>query len=97
MTETPLSRAIKLADGPKALGVALGITSQAISQWDVCPALRVLEVERLTGVSRHELRPDIYGPATGSAELQLDPERARPLRCPDPQGAPGLATGGQSR
>jgi DNA-binding transcriptional regulator YdaS (Cro superfamily) len=26
--------------------------------------MRVLAIERLTGVSRHQLRPDIYGPAT---------------------------------
>lgn len=28
------------------------------------PGERVLDVERLTGISRHELRPDIYGPAS---------------------------------
>lgn len=39
---------------------ALGITSQAISQWRRVPAEQVLAVERVTGVPRHELRPDIY-------------------------------------
>lgn len=37
-----------------------GITPQAISQWSRVPAERVLDVELVTGVSRHELRPDIY-------------------------------------
>jgi DNA-binding transcriptional regulator YdaS (Cro superfamily) len=37
------------------------ITHGAISQWDRIPAERVLEVERITGISRHELRPDIFG------------------------------------
>lgn len=37
-----------------------GITSQAISQWKQVPAGRVLDVERATGVSRHDLRPDLY-------------------------------------
>jgi len=41
----------------------LGITHGAISQWGNVPAERVLEVERLTGISRHTLRPDIFGPA----------------------------------
>jgi DNA-binding transcriptional regulator YdaS (Cro superfamily) len=37
------------------------ITPQAISQWDKVPAKRVLEVERITGISRHKLRPDVFG------------------------------------
>lgn len=39
---------------------ALGTSHQAIVQWSRAPVVRVLEIERLTGVSRHELRPDIY-------------------------------------
>lgn len=38
----------------------LGITHGAVYQWDKVPAERVLDVERLTGIPRHELRPDIY-------------------------------------
>lgn len=52
---------IVLAGGGVAnVGRALGITSQAVSQWRRVPAERVLEVERLTRVPRHELRPDLY-------------------------------------
>ncbi|MDB5584857.1 MAG: repressor [Bradyrhizobium sp.] len=36
------------------------LTPQAISQWKQVPAERVLEVERVSGVSRHRLRPDLY-------------------------------------
>lgn len=43
------------------LARSLGITHGAISQWDQVPAERVLDVERITGISRHELRPDIFG------------------------------------
>ncbi|PZP64983.1 MAG: hypothetical protein DI604_25710, partial [Delftia acidovorans] len=32
-----------------------------VSQWKKVPAERVLEVERVTGISRHELRPDVFG------------------------------------
>lgn len=42
------------------------LTPQAISQWKQVPAERVLEVERVSGVSRHLLRPDLY-PAEESA------------------------------
>jgi len=47
--------------GASGLAKLLGrITPQAISQWRRVPAERVLDVERVTGVGRHELRPDIY-------------------------------------
>lgn len=42
------------------LAEALKISSPAVSQWERVPAERVLDVERITGVSRHDLRPDIY-------------------------------------
>ncbi len=47
-----------------AVGIArlIGITSQAVSQWHRVPALRVLDVEKGTGVPRHILRPDLYPP-----------------------------------
>lgn len=46
--------------GPAKLARLLdNISSQAISQWRKVPEDRVLEVERVTGISRHELRPDL--------------------------------------
>lgn len=42
------------------LARALNITSQAVSQWSRVPAERVLDVERATGIPRHDLRPDLY-------------------------------------
>lgn len=62
MSDVALSRAIKEVGGPKALGDAIGISSQAISQWAECPPRRVLAVEAASGVPRHELRPDLYPP-----------------------------------
>lgn len=46
------------------LATSLGITSGALSQWGQVPADRVISVERLTGISRHDLRPDVFGPAS---------------------------------
>lgn len=55
-----LQRAIESAPSAQALASTLGVTAQALSQWVRVPPLRVLDVERATGVPRHELRPDIY-------------------------------------
>ena len=57
-----LQEAILQAGGLRALSRQLGIGHTAILRWDRAPALRVLEIERLTGVSRYRLRPDVYGP-----------------------------------
>ena len=55
-----LQEAITRAGGQGALGRALGISQQAIQRWKKTPPLRVIAIERLTGVSRHALLPDIY-------------------------------------
>lgn len=74
MSDTPdaLHRAKQAAGGVNNLARQIGITSQAISQWDRVPAERVLAVETATGVSRHDLRPDIYGPAPPPAPPATD-------------------------
>lgn len=61
--------AIKAAGGLAGLAKPLGISEQAVSQWDEVPPLRVLAVEQITGVSRSVLRPDLYPP---------EPVEARP-------------------
>ena len=40
----------------------LRVTPGAICQWNTTriPAERVLQVEGITGISRHDLRPDLY-------------------------------------
>jgi DNA-binding transcriptional regulator YdaS (Cro superfamily) len=55
-----LRAAVDAAGGNAALAALLGISRPAVAQWEVCPALRVLQVEALTGISRHQLRPDLY-------------------------------------
>jgi DNA-binding transcriptional regulator YdaS (Cro superfamily) len=57
-----VEEAIRVCGSLKAVAKRLGIKSQAISQWQKIPAKRVLALEALTGVSRHVMRPDIYGP-----------------------------------
>lgn len=55
-----LKQAISNAGGLGPLAASLGLTVQAVSQWEEVPPLRVIAVERVTGVSRHDLRPDLY-------------------------------------
>lgn len=52
--------ALEAIGGATRLAEALGVTRSAVSQWPRVPAERVIDVERITGVPRHELRPDIY-------------------------------------
>jgi DNA-binding transcriptional regulator YdaS (Cro superfamily) len=42
------------------LAVELGVTAQAVHLWEVVPIHRVLDVERITGISRRKLRPDFF-------------------------------------
>lgn len=46
------------------LAEAVGIDKATATRWAQrrIPAERVLRVEKLTGIPRHELRPDIYPP-----------------------------------
>lgn len=60
---TGIKQAIAAIGTGKALAQRLGLSPMAVSGWvkrDKIPAERVLEIERITGVSRHELRPDLY-------------------------------------
>lgn len=66
-----LNSARKAAGGNTGLARRLGkLTSQAVSQWKHVPAQRVLDVERITGIPRHQLRPDIYPMPVSSAPAE---------------------------
>jgi DNA-binding transcriptional regulator YdaS (Cro superfamily) len=64
---SPLGRAKEKVGGASGLARALGgsVSPQAISQWKQVPAERVLDVERATGISRTELRADLYPSEAG--------------------------------
>ena len=49
--------------GNTALARALDgtVSPQAVSQWQQAPLGRVFDIERATGISRHDLRPDFFG------------------------------------
>lgn len=60
MKDIGLQRAIAVAKSQERLAIAIGITKQAVSQWQKVPIERVRIVERVTGISRYELRPDFF-------------------------------------
>ena len=59
-----IRRACKDAGGQSAVARALGLGGQGtVSSWIMrgkIPAEYVLRLEQMSGVSRHELRPDLY-------------------------------------
>jgi DNA-binding transcriptional regulator YdaS (Cro superfamily) len=60
MRNKALREAIEKAGGVNALGRKLGISGQAVQKWRRVPAERIVDIERLTGVPRDKLRPDLY-------------------------------------
>ncbi|MQA53708.1 transcriptional regulator [Pseudomonas piscis] len=63
MTQTAIKKAASAAGSQSALARHLKVTPQAVQKMCATgrvPAERVLDIERLTGVHRSELRPDLY-------------------------------------
>lgn len=63
-SDSALAMAIQIVGSQSAFGRLLGKRQSVINDWlrfeRPLPAEHVLAVEAATGVSRHELRPDIY-------------------------------------
>ena len=59
-----LGRAISFLGGLRATGKALGVSFQAVGQWNRVPARWAIPLEAATGgkITRYEIRPDIFGP-----------------------------------
>ncbi|MER8741577.1 MULTISPECIES: Cro/CI family transcriptional regulator [unclassified Mesorhizobium] len=64
-----LELAVEAIGQAKKLAEMLDITPQAVSQWKQIPHDRVIAVERLTGIHRGRLRPDLYPPELPSVDL----------------------------
>jgi len=78
-----LDKAVKGAGGVTALAFSLGVSQSAVSNWRKrrrVPAEHVLSIERTTGVSRHELCPDVFGAAPcGNATALAEPVARAPI------------------
>ncbi len=58
-----IEKAVESSGSQSALARALKVTPQSVQEWvsrGYPPAGRVLSIEEVTGVSRHDLRPDLY-------------------------------------
>ena len=60
-----VSKAIEAAGGAVRVSKMFNVTPEAVRQWALkgrrIPAECVLSIEAASGVSRHQLRPDVYG------------------------------------
>ncbi len=65
LTDQLADAGLKLRD----VAVHMGVDKSTVTRWfqSKIPAERVLEIERFTGIPRHELRPDIYPAPTPQA------------------------------
>lgn len=61
----PIEQVIETLGGPTKAATVLGLSNPSvIMNWRArgqIPAERVLDVEMATGISRHLLRPDVFG------------------------------------
>ncbi|AZP73469.1 Cro/Cl family transcriptional regulator [Pseudomonas poae] len=74
MSIDAMTSAAKAAGSQTALAKALGCTPQNV-QW-MCstgsvPAKHVLKIEAVTGISRHQLRPDLYPEPSPTLDTNL--------------------------
>lgn len=62
-TTTGVQKAVVALGSQVALAKALGVSAAAVQLWvrdGIVPPRRVLSVEKASGVSRHELNPELY-------------------------------------
>lgn len=66
-----VDRIVSDLGGLTKTAAALGLDNPSVvANWRTrgqVPYQRAVEIERLTGISRHELRPDIFGSQPGAA------------------------------
>lgn len=60
MKDSALVRALAHRGNASRIAKAIGISTGAVAQWAKCPAEHAKVVEAVTGVPRHELRPDLW-------------------------------------
>lgn len=59
LKQKPVNVFIEAAGGPHRVAREIGVSGQAVSQWDKVPMRHVFVVARLAKIPPHEIRPDI--------------------------------------
>jgi TorA maturation chaperone TorD/DNA-binding transcriptional regulator YdaS (Cro superfamily) len=78
MRDPGVNQAIQAVGGVTELARVLGIAQPSVSNWIKIPAERVIAVEAATGVSRAQLRPDLYGESVVAGDVDdIDEDRAQ--------------------
>ena len=77
MSTNPIDRAASAIGGSAVFIERLGISRRTFFNWKagVIPAEKAREVADLTGIPRHELRPDLWD-APSSSGVQAQPQAA---------------------
>lgn len=93
---TPINRAVDVAGSQSSLARTLRCTPQNVQR--MCstghvPAKHVLKIEAATGVSRHDLRPDLYPDYLPTLDANL---RLSPVADQSPENAGVLSSAGVS-
>ena len=60
LNDNGLKTAIESVGGVQALASLLGLNRQSIYEWRRVPGKRIIQIEKVTGVPRDVLRPDLY-------------------------------------
>ena len=62
-----IKQIIRAGGGPSKLGAAVGRKHSSVIAWTRVPAEHAATVERVTGIPRHVLRPDLWDVPAGYA------------------------------
>lgn len=81
MTQEALRRAVEVAGSQTSLARQVGVSQSTLWHWlngsrRGAPAEVCEQIEAVTGISRHELRPDVFGAAPVVTGAESDAEVA---------------------
>jgi len=75
-SDSALALAVRKAGSQSAFGRLVGKRQSSVREWlksGLLPPEHVLTIEAETGISRHDLRPDIYGEPSAEPHQARDP------------------------
>ena len=92
-----LRRAVAAAGGAARLAQQLGLHTVSVNAWTFCPAGHVDTVAVVTGVSRNDLRPDLFPRADTARPLTAEQAVAAHLRAAEHFARTGRCLSAEAR